>query len=298
MPGSANPSILDATERAQKLKNDQEWFLSTARHNFKAMVAFLGLQNGGKYADFQAQVESAFATGAGDIYPTDLSSLAQTLIDERFSTPTKEWLEARAKRNNHKERNDRKPPAFDEKKTIEGLPAAVFYQSKAEGEFCYCCGSPDHKFSQCRVKSKIPKDQWAINKMKEAKVTFMQQYHQYAKCTFLNEQTQAPSAPVTAPAPTPTTVYYQQPPGHAPSVSTQSHRSGFTSPIPPQLQQTQPQIQSVQLPQFPTGAPPSTPQPPTTFHWQGFQQVIQTSHAVHRSGNRTHLCFPQSHNRT
>ena len=70
--------------------------------------------------------ESAFATGAGDIYPTDLSSLAQTLIDERFSTPTKEWLEARAKRNNHKERNDRKPPAFDEKKIIEGINGVGF----------------------------------------------------------------------------------------------------------------------------------------------------------------------------
>jgi hypothetical protein len=31
---------------------------------------------------------------------------------------------------------------------------------------CYCCGKGGHKSPACRMKDKIPKDEWAINKAK------------------------------------------------------------------------------------------------------------------------------------
>jgi hypothetical protein len=34
---------------------------------------------------------------------------------------------------------------------------------------CYCCGKVGHKSPSCRLKDKIPKEEWAINKAKNTK---------------------------------------------------------------------------------------------------------------------------------
>ena len=45
-------TIQDEEERKQRYFQEQEWFLETGRHNFKAMVAYLGLQRG-EYSNYQ-----------------------------------------------------------------------------------------------------------------------------------------------------------------------------------------------------------------------------------------------------
>ena len=50
-------TIQDEEERKQRYFQEQEWFLETGRHNFKAMVAYLGLQRG-KYSNYQEEVET------------------------------------------------------------------------------------------------------------------------------------------------------------------------------------------------------------------------------------------------
>ena len=46
-------------------------------------------------------------------------------------------------------------------------PALTFVQ--LEGK-CYCCGKAGHKLPQCYMKSKIPKEEWAINKVQMTQV--------------------------------------------------------------------------------------------------------------------------------
>ena len=60
-----------------------------------------------------------------------------------------------------------------------GLKLPILFQSKAKGEACFCCGSPDHKLNKCKLKDKIPKNDWAINKFNGMKNSFMPQYNQW-----------------------------------------------------------------------------------------------------------------------
>jgi hypothetical protein len=36
---------------------------------------------------------------------------------------------------------------------------------------CYCCGKGGHRSPECRLKDKIPKEEWAINKAKAKETT-------------------------------------------------------------------------------------------------------------------------------
>ena len=115
------------------------------------------------------------------------------------------------------------------------MPVAMFYQQKAKGEACYCCGAPDHKSFTCPKKNEIPKDKWVINQFTGMKKSFFQQYHQFQQSQANN--TQGPQVTQASPAtPVPPSPVFVQP---AIASDVQYHRSGF-SPMTfsPALQQT------------------------------------------------------------
>ena len=55
----------------------------------------------------------------------------------------------------------------DKKYKNDTAPSLTFVQ--LEGK-CYCCGKPGHKSPQCYMKSKIPREEWAINKVQMTQV--------------------------------------------------------------------------------------------------------------------------------
>ena len=253
--------------------------LTEGREAFGTMIAFQGLQIG-RYGNYQSLVESAYAISGKDEYPKTFESLRQTLSNSQFK-PTPEYLAAKSKRQSNKKEDKR--PAFDPKKVIDGLPAATFYQSK-QSEFCYCCGSPDHKFHGCPQKKTIPKDEWAINKMDKQKKQYFQWYYENVKPTYSQG-----AAPAPARATVPTTVQFQgQPSGSAMSLASQSHRSGFHSPIPVPAQLQQPPTASnTQLPQFPSGSQGPTQETQFSFVPSHTQVVLSCTQVTGVSHSET-----------
>ena len=70
----------------------------------------------------------------------------------------------KAKKSNNDNRNQEKFKKKDEQKSeekIDELPPLSFAQ--LEGK-CYCCSKTGHKPPDCYNKSKIPQEEWAINK--------------------------------------------------------------------------------------------------------------------------------------
>ena len=147
-----------------------------AREQFKAIVAFDGLQEG-RYGSFQSSVHRNYAMGTSQDYPADLASLKQTLTDSNMSfKPTEEYKKTKAER---KKGGSNIPHHFlDLTKKVEGLPALVHAQQKHD-PFCYACGSKDHKLNKCSKKHDIKRSEWAINKFNSMKPDFASQYVQF-----------------------------------------------------------------------------------------------------------------------
>ena len=219
----------------------------------------------GQYGSYQTDLAREYAADGTDRYPADLASIRDTLSSEVYK-PTQEWKDAQKAKQ--KKLQAKPTPQFDPGKKGEGgLTKAVLWQANQKGEFCYACGSPDHKLPQCKVKGRMQNKDWAVNQMEPMKKQFFQLFHQHYQWT----QTAAAPTPAPAPAPVPAprstppapihrdNSYYQQPTGSAIGADDQSHRSGFTqfTPIPPALQAT-----FQQFPTSTTPAPAPTPTPP------------------------------------
>ena len=252
--------------------DQQKKLLALAVESFDTVVAVNGLQKG-RYGNFQDIIESSYAMNGEDKYPKSMALLRQTLSNNNAFKPTEEYLQAKQRRQQGKSFTPKKDkPSFDPKKKIDGLPAAVHAQSKMKGEYCYCCGDPNHKLPNCPNKDKVPRDKWAINMLNDHKKSFFQCYHQHVQSSYLDGAAPAAAAPAPAPvpAPVPTTVYYQQPPmNSAMSLASQSHRSGLQSP-PPHLQAPQAQHAQQQVNRGSQFVPPSIPQ----FHQQHTQLAV------------------------
>ena len=250
---------IDLTKQhtGRELTKAQDAYITAYRRQYVAILAFTGLQEG-RYGTYKSDVQKAFILDGTDLYPPSLDDLREVLASGKFK-PTKEWLDKQNSRKSDKAQA--KKPPFDPNKHIGSMPAAMFYQQKAKGEACYCCGSPDHKSFNCPKKDKLPKDKWAINQFNEHKKSFFQQYHQFQQAQENSQGTQETPAPPPTQVP-PSPVFVQ------PAISSemQSHRSGFSPmTIPPTLQQfpnTQQQYQQQSVQQ------PSNPTPSSSFQFR------------------------------
>ena len=228
----------------EEKETQRQSLLQAIREKFKVHVAYRGIPRG-RFGNYQKHLEEAYAVQGIDLFPKDLDTMRETLSSDRFNKPSQEYLDA-VKAKNQRNREAHRSRTFDHEKKIEGLPAAVFYQQKQEGEACFACGNPDHKLYKCKVKNQIPREQWAINKFNAHKKDFMKQY-----CQHLSQPAQATAA-------VPNTVPQLQQQQQSAMSDTASHRSGFT-PIPTQLQAHANQFQQHQTSQE-QSRPPSTTQ--------------------------------------
>ena len=79
-----------------------------------------------------------------------------------YKSTNKEISNKNQRNKNQKEDNKRKE--IQEKQNNADLKYAL---SIIEGR-CYICGKPGHKSPQCKLKTKIPKEEWAITKAKQS----------------------------------------------------------------------------------------------------------------------------------
>ena len=105
-------------------------------------------------------LEAQYSLGV-DQYPKTLVSAIQVLSDHPFDTA---YAEAKRKRK-EKEKAATDKDRQNKNKDDDGEVKSPFDMTFAQLEgSCYCCGKRGHKSPQCKLKDKIPKAEWAINK--------------------------------------------------------------------------------------------------------------------------------------
>jgi hypothetical protein len=154
------------------------------------LIALLYLQNSEqiKYGSVLNGLGSQFALKQ-DQYPKSLTHATSILSDHKFDSTYQESKKKKNKDTKDKEKEKEKNKSKDRDDVETELNFA-----QLEGA-CYCCEKKGHRSPQCTKKDKIPKSEWAINKMQEA--SFIQQ----ASKSVTFEAT----PPAAAPAPPPTT---------------------------------------------------------------------------------------------
>jgi Reverse transcriptase (RNA-dependent DNA polymerase) len=90
-----------------------------------------------------------------DQYPKTITEANNVLSNHRFDNA--------GKQHHHKPNQNNEKGTNNNHNNKEEVPEMSF--AMLEGK-CYCCGKGGHKSPSCRLKDKIPKEEWAINKAK------------------------------------------------------------------------------------------------------------------------------------
>lgn len=117
-----------------------------------------------KYGSIMKGLASQMALKNGQ-YPDTIAAAIAVLSEHPFDAA---YLENRKKKKERDRYNDKEPPKKTKDKDDEqvALPLEMTF-AQLEGA-CYCCGKKGHKSPQCKLKDKIAKPDWAINKTSEA----------------------------------------------------------------------------------------------------------------------------------
>ena len=131
------------------------------KKHYDRWIAYVYLENcdKNKYGSLVNGLDSQQALGTNQ-YPTTLPKATEVLSNHRFDAA---YLENKKKRN----RNSNNNTATDNQQNQDSNdsneePKLSF--ATIEGK-CYCCGKPGHKSPECRQRNKIPRSEWAINKV-------------------------------------------------------------------------------------------------------------------------------------
>jgi hypothetical protein len=92
-----------------------------------------------------------------DQYPKTVINANNVLSNHKFDN-----YKSQARRSGKdKDKSDKNSKDDKEDKDEQEVPMS-FAQLE---ERCYCCGKPGHRSPDCREKDKIPREEWAINKV-------------------------------------------------------------------------------------------------------------------------------------
>ena len=119
---------------------------------YERYMAYVYLKNAdqGKYGSILTGLSTQKSLG-NDQYPKTISDATSVLNNHPFDN-YKNKIASKSQ--------EAKSKAGDEEVKLSFAQAATV---------CYCCGKPNHKSNVCRMKDKIPKDEWAVNKNPEIK---------------------------------------------------------------------------------------------------------------------------------
>jgi hypothetical protein len=100
---------------------------------------------------------------SNDQYPRTVIDSNNVLSNHPFDN----FKSSTKKGNNNNNKNNRdKNDNPDEKEDEQEVPMSF---AQLQGR-CYCCGKPGHRSPDCQDKDKIPREEWAINKVEASHV--------------------------------------------------------------------------------------------------------------------------------
>jgi Reverse transcriptase (RNA-dependent DNA polymerase) len=143
----------------------QESVTSCLEEAYDHLLAYMYLDNSdsAKYGSLKTGLQTQQSL-KNDQYPKTVTEANNVLSNHKFDSVGN----SSNKKTNTTEKSNKKSDS-DEK--LELSFATI------EGK-CYCCGKAGHKSPACRLKDKIPKEEWAINKAKaKEESTTKQQSH-------------------------------------------------------------------------------------------------------------------------
>jgi hypothetical protein len=116
------------------------------------LYAYLHLKNANqrKYSEVLKNLNYDQSLGK-NVYPENITGTTAVLSHHTYDVKKKPEKNER----NKNDKNDKDNPV-------------VLSFAQLEGR-CWCCGKPNHRSDKCRMRDKIPKPEWAINKMKDEK---------------------------------------------------------------------------------------------------------------------------------
>ena len=154
----ADPDYIKAETDADVENNKK----ITKKH-YDRWQAYLYLENSdkNKYGSFINGLDSQQALGTNQ-YPTTLVKATEVLSNHRFDSAYLEYKKRKNRSNNSSDNNNNNHNRNQEGQDSNAPPQLSF--ANIEGK-CYCCGKPGHKSPQCRMKDKIERKDWAINKV-------------------------------------------------------------------------------------------------------------------------------------
>ena len=122
------------------------------------MFAFIYLENADqdKYGSILKNLNSQKSLG-NDQYPKTIVEANNVMSNHKFDN---------AKSNNQQEKKKQTDRNQNKDKKEEEEEPITFSFMQMEGK-CYCCGKQGHKSPDCQQKDKIPKEEWAINKLQQ-----------------------------------------------------------------------------------------------------------------------------------
>ena len=157
--------VLDSAITTSTRKEEAQKEMTSLKHKtVDEFLAYVYLENTdrSRYGSVLTGLETQFSL-SHDQYPKSLID-AQNVIenhtyDPEYRKKRKDKYENRSKNRENKETNQ-------DNREQRDAPSLSFAQMR---NTCYCCGK-NHKLPDCPDRHSTPKDQWHINKAKEAKM--------------------------------------------------------------------------------------------------------------------------------
>ena len=131
------------------------------KKHYDRWIAYVYLENSdkNKYGSLINGLDSQQSLGTNQ-YPTTLGKATEVLSNHRFDAA---YLEQKKKRNRHTSNNTESESKHKQDSNDSNEEPKLSFAT-IEGK-CYCCGKPGHKSPECRQRNKIPRNEWAINKV-------------------------------------------------------------------------------------------------------------------------------------
>jgi hypothetical protein len=144
-------SILQGLNTQQSLHNDQ----------YPKTYVYLGKADKAKYGSILQGLNTQQSLH-NDQYPKTVVDANNVLSNHKFDNYKSQAHPSRK----DKDKSDENSNDDKEDKDEQEVPMSF---AQLEGR-CYCCGKPGHRSPDCREKDKIPREEWAINKVEASHV--------------------------------------------------------------------------------------------------------------------------------
>jgi len=134
-------------------KNDPSKIKEQRKEAAEMLYALIHLENAdqAKYGQVLKNLNYQQSLGNNE-YPKDITATTTVLSRHPYDTKKKPD-DKNTYKHNERNKNDKDEPV-------------MLFFAQLEGR-CWCCGKINHKSDKCRMREKIPKPEWAINKMKD-----------------------------------------------------------------------------------------------------------------------------------